>query len=317
MAVETRPVFLLSPPRSGSTLLQRLLSTHPDIATTPEPWLLLPLLQAFRPAAGFAEHDQTLLARALDDFSAALPNGAADMHHAIRDFATGLYAKAGNNAPYFLDKTPRYALVAQQLVQIFPAARFVFLFRDPVAITQSMNTTWGGGKWVLYRYYADLFDGVLNLANTARALGPRAHIVNYETLLQSPETTCARLTGFLNLPLLPTPLTAPPLVGQMGDPLQAKTIGDAAPDWRQQPLSPPRRRWLGRYLAHLGADSLQTMGYDLPTLLADLRRTPTGGGGVSDLARMGYGQLYRQLNLPMWRAKARRRKAGGVALAYK
>lgn len=37
-------IFIVSQPRSGSTLLQRILSAHSQICTTSEPWLALPLL---------------------------------------------------------------------------------------------------------------------------------------------------------------------------------------------------------------------------------------------------------------------------------
>src|SRR5919107_2181016 len=40
------PLFLLSLPRSGSTLAQRILAAHGGIATTSEPWILLPYLYA-------------------------------------------------------------------------------------------------------------------------------------------------------------------------------------------------------------------------------------------------------------------------------
>ena len=36
------PIFLFSLPRSGSTLLQRVLMSHKDIASVAEPWLMLP-----------------------------------------------------------------------------------------------------------------------------------------------------------------------------------------------------------------------------------------------------------------------------------
>ncbi|MFV1990599.1 MAG: sulfotransferase, partial [Acidimicrobiales bacterium] len=45
---EIRPAFLLSLPRSGSTLLQRLLGAHSMVATVAEPWLLIPPLYALR-----------------------------------------------------------------------------------------------------------------------------------------------------------------------------------------------------------------------------------------------------------------------------
>ena len=38
------PIFIFSLPRAGSTLLQRVLMGHPEIASIAEPWLLLPLM---------------------------------------------------------------------------------------------------------------------------------------------------------------------------------------------------------------------------------------------------------------------------------
>jgi hypothetical protein len=44
MSARPTPLFLLSLPRSGSTLAQRILAAHGGIATTSEPWILLPYL---------------------------------------------------------------------------------------------------------------------------------------------------------------------------------------------------------------------------------------------------------------------------------
>ena len=38
-------IFLISQPRAGSTLLQRMLHEHSKIATVGEPWFLLPALK--------------------------------------------------------------------------------------------------------------------------------------------------------------------------------------------------------------------------------------------------------------------------------
>ena len=40
-----KPIFLLSLPRSGSTLLHRMLASHPQVATLPEPWVPMPLFE--------------------------------------------------------------------------------------------------------------------------------------------------------------------------------------------------------------------------------------------------------------------------------
>jgi hypothetical protein len=46
MSARPTPIFLLLLPCSGSTLAQRILAAHEGIATTSEPWILLPYLYA-------------------------------------------------------------------------------------------------------------------------------------------------------------------------------------------------------------------------------------------------------------------------------
>ena len=41
--MQDRLLFVLSPPRAGSTLLQRMLGSHAEIHTHPEPHLITPL----------------------------------------------------------------------------------------------------------------------------------------------------------------------------------------------------------------------------------------------------------------------------------
>ena len=42
-------ILMISPPRAGSTMLQRILGSHSDIHTVSEPWLVLHPLYALRP----------------------------------------------------------------------------------------------------------------------------------------------------------------------------------------------------------------------------------------------------------------------------
>ena len=59
------PVFLFSLPRSGSTLVQRLIAGHPQVATTSEPWILLPLLYTVRRPGAYTEYGHCVVFRAI------------------------------------------------------------------------------------------------------------------------------------------------------------------------------------------------------------------------------------------------------------
>src|SRR3954452_13600648 len=114
------PIFVLSPPRAGSTLVQRVLAAHEDVTTVSEPWLLMPLLSplyARLPAAGPRD---PLVAAALDDFCAALPNGRDEYRAAAREMALRLYASAaGRDDGWFVDKTPFYHLIVDEIAATF------------------------------------------------------------------------------------------------------------------------------------------------------------------------------------------------------
>jgi len=89
-----QPIFLLSLPRSGSTLVQRVLAAHEEVATAPEPWLLLPQVYATRERGILAEYVQVSAARAIGEFADRLPGGRATYDEALRGFVLDLYERA-------------------------------------------------------------------------------------------------------------------------------------------------------------------------------------------------------------------------------
>jgi hypothetical protein len=308
-------LFLLSAPRCGSTLLQRLLGAHAEIATVSEPWLLLPLLYAQRDRGVYAEYAHTDLVRALDDFCAALPNGRADWHAEVREFALRLYERAaGGSARYFLDKTPRYALAVGELFRAFPDARFVFLWRHPLAMVASILETWGLGRWNLHYFKADVFDGVARLIAASRAHGERCVALRYEDLVREPEKQLRAVFAYLGLDWQPEVLSGfggVELRGRMGDRVGVEryaSISDASMRrWTRVLANPLRRAWARRYLRWLGADRLAWMGYDLAELEAELDALPVSRERLgSDLVHMGYGLAYSALELRQLRQKLER-----------
>ncbi len=305
------PIFLFSLPRSGSTLLQNILSGHSEITTRAEPWILLPLLSARKQNHLVADHDHSVLIDALSDFCETLPNGEADYTDAVRNFALELYGKIGNTT-YFLDKTPRYSLIAPEIIQTFPDAKFVFLWRNPLAIMVSMIETWGQGKWNLYRYYVDIFKGLDLLLQARQTLGDGAVDLRFEDLLNTPNSQLKLISDYLSLEITLQDLTtdSPYLSdAKMGDPGLGKKFDSLSSQpvnaWKASVKNPLRRHWMRRYLRQIGQNKLALMGYDLGALMHELDQT----NGVwkhlfSDARLMTYGWFYRWFNLPTLRKKA-------------
>jgi hypothetical protein len=289
-----RPLFLLSLPRSGSTLVQRVLGAHPDIATAAEPWVLLPHAYATRATGVYAEYGHALAARAIQEFAATLPGGEGTYRDELRAFALRLYEHAaGGPAVYFLDKTPRYHFIADDLFSLFPEGKFVFLWRNPLSVVASTVETWGRGKWKIGRWRVDLFDGLANLVASRERHADSSLSMRYEDLVSDPHTHWPLLFEHLELPFDPGILTSFPSVrvpGRFGDPtgvdeydaLTTRSIDK----WRSTLANPFRKRWSREYLRWIGVERLAIMGYQLDDLLAELDAVHSGTERLgSDLIR--------------------------------
>ena len=142
------PIFLFSIPRSGSTLLQRMLAGHPEISTVSEPWILLPLVYSQKQTGQLSNYSHRNSQLGINDVINQLPQKERDYNLAIRSMSDHIYEKLClNNEKYFLDKTPRYHLIAQEIISIYPDAKFIFLFRNPLDVYASVMTTWGDNSF--------------------------------------------------------------------------------------------------------------------------------------------------------------------------
>jgi hypothetical protein len=293
LSVRPTPLFLLSLPRSGSTLAQRILAAHGAIATVSEPWILLPYLYTLRERGIYAEYNHRALARAVEDFCEVLPGGRDDYVAEIRELALRLYGKASPaGARYFLDKTPRYHLISDEILATFPEGKYLILWRNPLAVAASIMETWASGKWNLYRFKVDLFDGIESL-------------IRYEALVTEPEEILGGVFRYLDLPFDRSVLRLfgeVDLGGRKGDSSgtgeAAEISSESLEKWRRTLNNPVRKAWCRRYLRWIGRERLAVMGYSLDGLLTELDSLPTSYRGVgSDVERACWGMI-RDLSEP-------------------
>jgi hypothetical protein len=279
-----KPIFLFSISRSGSTLVQRILAAHEDVATVAEPWLLLPHAYTLRGHGIDAEYVHPLLNAAIEDFCDQLPGGRDDYLEEVREFALRLYARAaGEGATHFLDKTPPYCLVAEEIMQLFPEGRFVFLWRNPLSVIASLIETWG--PWHPTFMSNELFVGLPRLVQAYDRGRSRSYGVNFEALASGDGETWRSLMDYIGIEFDPSSLTRfneVELPGRMGDPTgrrrYRKLSSEPHEKWRQTLANPLRREWCQRYLRLLGPERLRVMGFELDTLLTELEQLETSFG---------------------------------------
>jgi uncharacterized protein (TIGR03032 family) len=142
-----RPVIVVCPPRSGSTLLFELLATSPQAWTIGgESHALVEGQPSLHPAA--REFDSNRL-----DATAATSDVIARLH---AEFSAKVVDRDGHrpNADTrrlrLVEKTPKNALRVPFLDAVFPDAHYVHLVRDPREEIASMIDAWASGRFITY-----------------------------------------------------------------------------------------------------------------------------------------------------------------------
>ncbi len=186
-------VFLLGAFRSGTTLLRKMLDSHPQIHSPAETWFLLPLVNLwegvgecprYRPGQAAAAIQQHVTE---DQFLAC-----------CRAFAGRFYASnmpAGSRL--FVDKTPPYLSIAGALPRLFPRARFIVLARDPRGTLWSRHTWKHADDGPIAGRIKGVAGDVRRLAAFYQANRAVSSLVHYEQLCGDPgavlEPLCADL----------------------------------------------------------------------------------------------------------------------------
>ena len=247
-----RPVFILSPPRSGSTLLFELLTQAPAIYTIGGE-----SHQMIEQVHGLAPRDRGFDSNVLDASDATSQRVLELRGH----FRAALRDRDGERPPSatpvrMLEKTPKNALRVKFLNVVFPEGRFVFLHRDARETIGSMIDAWQSGRFrtyprlpgwqqlpwsmVLVPGWRELLDKPLHevvaaqwkatmecLLDSIEALPPeRWCAMDYVALITEPQKQMSELSAALGLPW----------DRELGDdlPFSRYTLTRPAPDkWRK------------------------------------------------------------------------------------
>ncbi len=198
-------IFVVGSPRSGSTMLARMIGSHSLIYGRPEPHMLTPLAHlGYWDNVEKAPYDHILAAESMREFVADLPGGEQDYIDACRAYTDTLYLRMLSTAPgkeYFLDKTPANSLILDFMARIYPNARYVVLTRHPLAIFSSFAESFFDSDYaVAHRYNPIVERYVPALAKFLREKPAPLYHVIYEELVADPERILGEIFEFLGVP---------------------------------------------------------------------------------------------------------------------
>jgi hypothetical protein len=279
-------VFVMGLPRSGSTLLSRLLNDSRDIISVNDLYFLQAVLAENAEKATLTDEqtrtltDQLLQvidtrANAKEEFIGQFqvsPERIEEIRrtvierqsrtpyvwHRLMDELLGAVAASAGKTRW-ADKTPQNFYHFQMLADCFPEARFVFLFRDPRPILASYKYASGEGHDAR-RYHPMVYSLYWRSAIRFYEIvkrHPRVTMVRYEDLLSNPAQACADLGKFLG-----TSIDAPQLASLGHNSSFAK--GD-------RKTITPTEKWLCERLC---SDEMTQLGYAASDVSPRLRDLP-------------------------------------------
>lgn len=274
------PIFIFSLPRAGSTLLQRVLMSHTAIYSISEPWILLPYLYATKTKGTLSEYSSLTATTGINDFINNLPNKREDYKESQRKFITELYTKqCKKGEKYFLDKTPRYYLIIDEIVELFPGAKFIFLFRNPIHVYASIVNTWGKGRFKnIISTYDDLIKGTKELSKGYTKHKSISYAVNYEDFIINTESKLDEILDYLEInqgEKLLNDFKNQDTKGRLGDPTgvkKYKTVSDKSLySWKTVFNSIVRKKFAISLLKKLNNDDLLVQGYNRQDIINEVK----------------------------------------------
>lgn len=215
------PIFVLSGPRSGSTLLRVMLAGHPALFSPPElhllPFETMNIRQEELARSYLGEGIQRAFMDVMNlngSTSQAIVDEITRQNLPIQQVYAVLQALADTRQ--LVDKSPTYAMnrkTLERAEQLFEGPKYLYLSRHPYAAIESFarmrmdklmdfkGITSNNAYQIAEEVWANTNQNILDFL--AQSVEPeRYHHVTYEALMQDPEAVMGGVCEFLHVPFV-------------------------------------------------------------------------------------------------------------------
>lgn len=241
-------IFVLGRPRSGSTLVEQILSSHSAIEGTAELTYIGNIAKRLARRQGAGVVLDTDVLKALAELG---PDELAALGEEYLGYARA-HRKLGR--PYFIDKKPDNYLFTGMIHLILPNAKIIDARRNPAdSCFSTFKLYSAAGRLRItelgrsYREYVEL------MAHFDSVLPGKVHRVIYENMVADPETEVRRMFDYLGLPFEESTLrfyeTKRTILTPSSEQVRRPITKEAVDYWRRfEPYLGPLMKSLGSVL---------------------------------------------------------------------
>lgn len=187
-------------PRSGTTLVQNILDSHPQIIGGPEFSYLSNIIQLYRKLLLSIESGQTAF---------YMTKNLVDKQISGLIKSLLLELNSENESKYISEKTPWNILIFEDLIKLLPNAKFIYAKRHPYDVIKSLfqvKERAESKNKIAPDFTTDIqkacfyIEAVYNLMKSLDEKYPgKIYKIKYEELLQDPASVTKELCTYLNI----------------------------------------------------------------------------------------------------------------------
>ena len=189
------PVFVISMPRSGSTLLEQMLGSHSQIEPVGELPYIPAMLRSFMEMA--TRRKKVTVTQAIHGMSTELAEALG------KDYMSRSAVHLSERTPFFIDKMPPNWSNVLFIRKILPQARFISIRRDAMDccfsnFTQSFTSA-HASSFTLEHIGRSYVENVRLMDHFTRNCPGFVHPVDYAALVEDPQGQLSSILQYLGL----------------------------------------------------------------------------------------------------------------------
>ncbi len=214
------PIFVVGFPRSGTTLVQAMIATQPDILTLPETHFfsmvcrfiqekkgyilsgcLTDVIKMIRTRLAFSRNAEKHVRRLSEDGTLSLPLLFETM--LIDNFIEKTDPDKLESLTW-MEKTPHHVFHLTRIFSLYPSARIVYVLRNPekAILSRRLNFVFNDEYlWPVRRHAQQWINGIINLEKWQAEKPRSVYMIRLESLAADPESEMQKLCTFLKIPL--------------------------------------------------------------------------------------------------------------------